>query len=135
VRHLEAMRAQTHTVVALQTLENAVKGGRVSPLAGMAASLLGVKPIVHVTAQGKVEPIDRVRGRTRALERVLELAGAERTGWSSLRVAVAHGNCPEEAEAFAARVMDRFGPKEILFMPIGATIGTYAAEGAILFSF
>lgn len=133
--YLEAWREESYTLVALNTLENAVKGGRVSPLAGMAARLLHVKPIVHVTRAGKVEPIDRVRGRERALDRVLELAGEYRRHWTDRRVAVAHGGCPEDGRAFARRVRERFPSVEVLETEIGATIGTYAAEGAILFSF
>jgi DegV family protein with EDD domain len=135
IRRLEAMRAETRTAVALNTLENAVKGGRVSPLAGMAAMLLGVKPIITVLPDGSVSVADRVRGRARALDRLLEMAAAERSDWPGRRVAVAHGNCPADAEAFAARVRERFGPKELVMMPIGATIGSHAAEGAILFSY
>ncbi|MDF2629364.1 MAG: protein DegV family [Symbiobacteriaceae bacterium] len=133
--YLEAWRAETHTLVALNTLENAVRGGRVNPLAGMAARLLHVKPIVHVTRAGKVEPIDRVRGRERALERTLDLAGELRKNWADRRVAVAHGGAAEEAKAFARRVRERFNPAEVWETEIGATIGTYSAEGAILFSF
>jgi len=133
--HLENWRAESWTLVALNTLENAVKGGRVSPLAGMAAAVLGVKPIVQVTREGKVEPIDRVRGRARALERVLALAGESRSTWAGRRVAVAHGGCPEEGAAFARQVRERFNPGEVLELQIGATVGTYSAEGAILFSF
>lgn len=133
--YLEAWREESLTLVALNTLDNAVKGGRVSPLAGMAARLLHVKPIVHVTRAGKVEPIDRVRGRERALDRLLELAGEYRKDWADRRVAVAHGGCPEEGKAFAQRVRERFHPAEVLETEIGATIGTYSAEGAILFSF
>ena len=132
---LEAMRAETHTLVALNTLENAVKGGRVSPLAGMAASLLGIKPIVHVSREGKVVPIDKVRGRTKALDRVLEIAAERCSSWKERLVVVAHGNALADAEAFAKRVRERFSPKEIIIVPIGATIGTYSAEGAILLSF
>lgn len=132
---LEVMRGETHTLVALNTLENAVKGGRVSPLAGMAASLLGIKPIVHVSREGKVVPIDKVRGRTKALDRVLEIAAERCSNWKDRMVVVAHGSALADAEAFAKRVRERFNPKEIITVPIGATIGTYSAEGAILFSF
>lgn len=133
--HLEVWRDETRTLVALNTLENAVKGGRVSPLAGMAASLMNIKPIVQVTREGKVEPIDRVRGRARALERLLDLAGEFRRHWGERLVAVAHGGAPDEGAAFAARVRERFDPAGVVELQIGATIGTYAAEGAILFSF
>ena len=132
---LEQMRSEVRTMVVLNTLENAVRGGRVNPIAGMAASLLGVKPIVHVTTDGKVEPIDRVRGRARALDRLLDLAAEKRKEWAGHRVVVAHGNALAEAEAFVQRVKERFQPAEVLLMEIGAVIGTYAAEGAVLFSF
>lgn len=135
LQKLEQMRTQTRTFVALNTLENAVRGGRVKPLAGMAASLLGIKPIVHVTPEGKVESVDKVRGRAKALDRLLELAAECRQDWADRLAVVAHGNCLAEAEAFAQRVAERFHPRDVLIVPIGATIGTYAAEGAILLGF
>jgi DegV family protein with EDD domain len=135
LQRLEQRRAESRTLVLLHTLENAVRGGRVSPLAGMAANLLGIKPIVTVTPEGTVVPVDKVRGRTRAMERLLEMAAAEGRDLSGRTVAVAHGGCPEEAEAFAARVRERLGPREVLMLEIGATIGAYAAEGALLLSF
>lgn len=134
-QRLETMRAETETLVALNTLENAVKGGRVKPLAGMAASLLGIKPIVQVTREGTVEPVDRVRGRKRSLDRLLEMAAERRSDWADRLVAVAHAGCPEEGDAFVQRVRERFRPREVLLLSMGATIGTYAAEEAILFSF
>jgi DegV family protein with EDD domain len=136
LRRLEQRRAVSHTFMLLNTLENAVKGGRVSPLAGMAANLLGIKAIVAVTDAGTVVSAEKVRGRAKAIDRLLEL-GAEHGGddWSQRRVAVAHCACPEEAEAFAARVRERYQPRDILLMEVGATIGTYAAEGGLLFSF
>ncbi len=135
VQRVEQMRPTSRTLVALNTLENAVKGGRVSPVTGIAASLLGVKPIVHVTDQGRVEQLDRARGRARSLQRLLDLAGDMRRDWSGARVCIAHGHVPEEAEAFAQEVKERFAPAEVTLLEIGATIGTYAAEGAILLSF
>lgn len=135
LQRLEELRNESRTYVALNTLENAVKGGRVNPVAGMAASLLGIKPIVHVTTAGKVETYERLRGRARALDRLLEIAAESGRDLSTRMVAVAHGNCPGDAEAMARRVRDRLNPREVLIMPIGATIGTYAAEGAVLLSF
>lgn len=135
VERIERMKLQTRTLVALNTLENAIRGGRVNPLVGFAATVLGVKPIVHVTAEGKVEPLDKVRGRARSLQRLLDLAAERRKEWAGARVFIAHGGAEEEAKGFAALVRERFNPGQITIAPIGATIGTYAAEGAILFSF
>ncbi|MGE5675855.1 MAG: DegV family protein [Mycobacterium leprae] len=129
------LRGPSRTVVLLNTLENAIKGGRVNPLAGMAAGVLGIKAIVYVNDAGAVEVIDKVRGRGRALARLLDMAAESAGDWHDRVVAVCHGLVPEEAEAFAAQVRARFHPKEIIMSTISATIGTYAAEGAILFSY
>lgn len=131
---LEHLKATTEVMVGLNTLENAVKGGRVSPLAGFAATLLGVKPIVHVR-DGLVIPFDKVRGRGRMLDRMLEVAAERCKDWSGRQVWVNHGLAEAEAEALAERVRQRFQPKELFVGQIGAAIGTYSAEGAILLSF
>lgn len=135
VAHVARRRQQGHVLVALNTLENAIRGGRVTPLAGLAASLLGIKPIVYVTDRGTVETLDKVRGRTKALQRLLDLAAERRRDWSDALVVVAHGAAEQEAKEFAAQVEERFHPREIRLMEIHATIGTYSAEGAVLFSF
>lgn len=131
---LEQLRARTEVVVGLNTLENAVKGGRVSPLAGFAATLLGVKPLVHVK-EGSVLPFDKVRGRGRMIDRMIEVAAERCQDWSDRQVWVNHGLAAAEAEVLAERVRQQFRPKEVHMGVIGAAIGTYAAEGALLISF
>jgi DegV family protein with EDD domain len=134
VAELERLRAKTQILVGLNTLENAIKGGRVNPIAGIAAAVLGVKPIVHVV-DGLVVPFDKVRGRARMVDRILEVAAERCQDWSDRLVWINHGLCEAEAQAFAERVRERFGPKEIHIAPIGAAIGTYAAAGALAISF
>jgi DegV family protein with EDD domain len=133
VRRVEEMHAQTYTLVMMNTLENAVKGGRVTAMAGMVGALLGIKPIVQMTRQGKVETVDKVRGRQRSIDRVLEIAGSWGIDWTERQIVIGHGACLEEATKLGIRAKERFAPKEILLLEIGATIGTYAAEGALLF--
>lgn len=131
---LAQMRARTEVLVGLNTLENAVKGGRVSPLAGFAATLLGVKPLVHVK-EGTVIPFDKVRGRGRMIDRMVEVAAERCQDWSNRTVWVNHGLAAAEAEALAERVRQQFRPKAVHLGVIGAAIGTYAAEGALLLAF
>jgi DegV family protein with EDD domain len=131
---LERLRATTQVVVGLNTLENAVKGGRVSPLAGLAAGMLGIKPLLNVR-EGAVIPLDKVRGRTRMIERLLEMAAERCQDWSDRQVWVNHALCEAEATGLAERIRQRFNPKEVFVGPIGAVIGTYAAEGALVLAF
>lgn len=131
---LEQMRARTEVLVGLNTLENAVKGGRVSPLAGFAATLLGVKPLVNVK-EGSVIPFDKVRGRGRMIDRLVEVAAERCQDWSNRTVWVNHGLAEAEALALAERIRQQLRPKAVHVGVIGAAIGTYAAEGALLVAF
>lgn len=132
---LRERRQQLTTLVALDTLENAIRGGRVSRLAGVAASLLHLKPIVHVTREGKVERHGQVRGRKAALEYLLQHMAAAERDWASLRVGVAHADCPADADSLIQQIKERFNPKEIIKTEIGSSIGTYAARGGLLVAF
>ena len=55
----------------LETLENAIKGGRINPLAGKLINALNFKAIIQVT-EGVVKPIDKARGVNNSLKKVLE---------------------------------------------------------------
>src|SRR6476660_3101692 len=58
--------------VSLETLEYLKKGGRISGAQAAIGTLLSVKPIIAVT-HGVVETADRVRTRSKARERVIDL--------------------------------------------------------------
>ena len=47
----------------LDTLDYLVKGGRAGKATGLAASLLNIKPVLEVNADGIIEPFKKVRGR------------------------------------------------------------------------
>jgi DegV family protein with EDD domain len=51
----------------LDTLEYLVKGGRAGKATGLAASLLNIKPVLEVNADGIIEPFKKVRGRAQAV--------------------------------------------------------------------
>ena len=74
-RVLEERRGDIDLYVALDTLEYLRKGGRISGAQATIGSLLSVKPIITVRG-GKVETADRVRTRSKARARVLELLSA-----------------------------------------------------------
>ena len=44
------------------------RGGRVSGAAAVAGTLLGIKPVLHVDEEGKLIPMEKVRGRRASLD-------------------------------------------------------------------
>ena len=94
-------RADMRMYVALETLEYLKKGGRISGAQAAIGTLLSVKPIIAVT-HGVVETADRVRTRSKARERVMELI-CERP---IERLAILHTVTPD-IEAFRDEVVAR----------------------------
>ena len=56
----------------LETLENAIKGGRINPLAGKIINALNFKIIIKI-ANHEVKPIDKARGENNSLKKVIEM--------------------------------------------------------------
>ena len=132
---LQNYRQQLKVMVALDTLEYAVKGGRVSRLSYFAANMLSIKPIVHVDYDGYVKVIEKARSESRAL-RYLVNAMKEKYGSARPpRIGIAHGDSEERMQALVQMIREELNPIEIIYSQIGPVIGTYAAPGALLSAF
>lgn len=111
----------------VDTLEYLHRGGRIGKAATFLGSMLNVKPIIGLR-NGIAHPIERVRGRERALERICELVGGFRH-ISSL--AVAHTTSEAEMEQLATRLSQFYPADDMLRSRCGATLGTYLGPGAL----
>jgi len=112
--------------VALETLEYLRRGGRITTAQAAIGSVLSVKPIISIE-DGVVVQADRVRTRSKARERLLELI----TSRPLDRLAVLHGMAPD-IEAFAAELTARAGlePDRVTVAAIGPSIGPHVGPGS-----
>lgn len=136
VEKLNAIRAQSETLFTLDTLDNVVKGGRLSRIEGFAGTLLNIKPILRNDniITGVPAVIEKVRSRRKAMERLVSLMG-ERAGATINQrlIGVSHVNCKEEAQQLCQQIIQRYNPlNPIIIAPMSATIGTYAGEGGMM---
>ncbi|WP_339060278.1 DegV family protein [Tepidibacillus marianensis] len=125
----------TFTIVLLETIENAVKGGRVDRVKGMIASMLNIKVLLHVSQEGTVEILDKARGSKNALKRFLDLVEEFGGNFEEKVLAVAHSNCEEKASQVKQMLEEKYKTAKVFMTEIGPTIGTYASEGGLLISF
>ena len=75
------------------------RGGRVSRTSAWAGTLLNIKPILHVDDEGHLIPMEKLRGRKKAIKGLLD--HMERTATkpvSEQTVFITHGDCIEDAE-------------------------------------
>lgn len=109
------------------------RGGRVSKTTAVVGSLVNIKPILKVTAEGKLESDGTVRGRKKSLKTLVSRMEAsldlEHYGKDRL-VAVLHGDCPDEAETVADMVK-QLGFSNIIINEVSPSIGTHAGPGVV----
>jgi DegV family protein with EDD domain len=124
---LEARAPDMRMYVALETLEYLRKGGRISGAQAAIGTLLSVKPIIAVT-HGVVETADRVRTRSKARERVIDLI-CERPVES---LAILHTVTPD-VEAFRDEVVARAGLRveDVSINLVGPSVGPHLGPGCV----
>ena len=116
---------------ALDTLENAIKGGRVNPLAGKVMNALNLKVIIRID-EGLVKPIDKARGGVNSIKKALDYVKSHVNDEKEKTIIIAHANCPEKAHKIKSIIEEDSNFKEVLIASIGPIMGTFTAEGAIL---
>lgn len=129
LRLLEEMRSQMSLYFLVDTLEYLHKGGRIGKAGAMLGSLLNIKPILSIDPEGEVYSVDKVRGYKRAMARIVEMLKAKHSG--PVRVAVAHADCPSNAEELSARIRECFDVEELTVTTIGPVIGTHVGRGTV----
>jgi DegV family protein with EDD domain len=113
---------------ALQTLEYAIRSGRVSRLPGTLGTILQIKPILTMRANGTAGLFERARTHQKALQRLAELTLA--LGPLD-RLAIMHGADPEGAARLLDLLRPAFPSMRIVVGHIGAVLGTHIGPGGV----
>ncbi|KAB3532865.1 DegV family protein [Alkaliphilus pronyensis] len=134
IEKLKEYREQMKVYVYLETLENAVKGGRVSKTKEMMASVLNLKFVVHVE-KGYVKLLKTLRGKKRAISFMLEKLADENTDFNDRIIGITHCDCLEDAIKLKNEIVKRFNPSDVIITTMGPVIGTHAGHGGLLVCF
>ncbi|HEY8391386.1 MAG TPA: DegV family protein [Capillibacterium sp.] len=132
---LTKIRARLFSVFTLDTLEYLQKGGRLSRVQAVMGDILNIKPILEVDKEGRIVPREKVRGRRRAIKRLLEIMAAEGRALENQLVTIGHSRCAEEALAFAEELKKLYHIKEVRIGEISSTVGTHTGPGCLVVFF
>jgi DegV family protein with EDD domain len=116
----------------VDTLDYLVKGGRAGKATGLAASLLNIKPVLQVNAEGIIEPFKKVRGRAQAIAALAEYVAEDARRNGRMRIALLHAARTDDVEELEAAILAAGADIEIdSHGVIGAVIGVYTGPGAV----
>ena len=113
----------------VDTLEYLHKGGRIGGASRFLGTALGLKPLLHLN-EGRVDALEKIRTKRKAIERMLELAREYANG-QPVNVSVLHADVPEEAEILKSTVMDCFECVDVHVTDLSPAIATHAGPGTL----
>lgn len=129
---VDYVRTQGQSYCAWFTVEDLMflkRGGRVSGAAAVAGTLLGIKPVLHVDREGKLIPMEKVRGRRASLDALVKHykdGVLDKTG----TVFISHGDCLADAQYVADKIR-AIGAGRIELNMIGPVIGAHSGPGTV----
>lgn len=106
--------------------------GRVSGLAATMGTLLGVRPIICMSAEGKMVSIGKARGRINAMEKLVSFVEELGDDIGAHRVYIGHTDAPDIAADVEAMLREKFGADlNIVTVPVNPTAGSHCGPDGV----
>ena len=103
------------------------RSGRVSGLAATMGTLIGIRPIIYMSAEGKMVSCASVKGRVKAFNYLIDKVAELGDDIKSHRFYVGHTGAPELAGQLGLQLKQRFGQDlDIEYVVCNPTAGSHA---------
>lgn len=132
---VEANKLRAQAWFTVDDLVYLKRGGRVSPAAAAIGSLLDLKPILVETREGKLAAADKVRGRRKAMNYIVEKAVANVVDQKEAPGIILHADAPQDAARLRDLLAERLPEMTLRIENVGPVIGAHAGPGTLAFCF
>jgi DegV family protein with EDD domain len=130
-QRLKAETSNFRNYILIGNLSQLYKGGRMSGAQYYLGSLLQIKPIVQISNEGELAPIDKVRSHKKAVQYLLAHAKKEHEDYGIKAIQVIHGNVRAEAENLKQEVEKIMPEAKVTIGNISSSIAVHAGEGSL----
>lgn len=124
----EAAREELKIWFAIDTLDYLRRGGRIGAARHWIGTTLKIKPIL--TLEDEITPVERVRTRSRSIERLVDYARQRNDDGADAWV-VQHVQDPENAQRLVETCRPIFGKDPVFTSEIGPVIGAHVGPGLL----
>jgi DegV family protein with EDD domain len=136
-KELEVLKKKVRLFLRVETLEYLKRGGRISKTSAVVGSILNIKPVIKMNAEGKLETVGKARGLKQSHqmmnENILATGGFDR----SMPVAITYAGKVDDGAvdrylADSAALFEGVSPS---IEQLGCVIGTHTGPGALVVAY
>lgn len=130
---LKEMIPHVCAVFTVDDLNHLYRGGRLSKTSAIVGTLVNIKPILHVNDEGKLAPLNKVRGRKKSIGMLVDYM-IERVGDykdKQVNIGLIHGDSEEDVMYLKQLVEEKISCKNFIIRPIGPSVGAHSGPGTI----
>jgi DegV family protein with EDD domain len=126
----EQARDQSGVLFVPETLEFLRRGGRIGGAQALLGTVLNIKPVLGMR-DGRIEAIEKIRTKTAALSRVVEIIAERIKGRTPVRLGASHAAAEADASILLAAACDALHPIETFCQPLSPVIGAHVGPGTV----
>lgn len=99
--------------------------GRVSGIAATMGAIFDIRPVIHISKQGKMATLAKARGKKATLNKILQFVTENQEDIQNYPVVIGHSDAIETAKQLGALLEEKFGKLDITYTAINPTIGSH----------
>ena len=107
------------------------RSGRVSGLAATMGTLIGVRPLIHMSQEGKMVSVGTAKGRAKAMDYLVNKVGELGDEIEKHRICIGHTDAPELAKELGRMIEEKYGKQNIEYVYVNPTAGSHCGPNGV----
>lgn len=123
-----------HVEFIIKDLYHLMRGGRLSKTSAVLGTALKISPILILDDEGKISFIDKVRGRKRAIDKLLNNFSKSFDSEKFSKVIISHSLAEKDAKLLKEKLIEKFNVQVDVF-DLVITIGAHTGPGTLILGY
>ena len=107
------------------------RGGRLSATSAVLGTIMGIKPILHVTDEGTLEVFAKAKGEKKALATFIETLQENGDALDQYPICIVDADNPDLSGRLEDKIKELYPNAEIWHYYVGPVIGTHCGPGTV----
>ncbi len=127
--YLESITNSIRTLFIVEDLNHLKRGGRLNSTSAFLGSLMSVKPILQISAEGKLVAHGKVKGMKKAVRAIVEDLLENYNPLDDCPICIVNADNIQDAELIESLIREGLNDVEIITQQVGPTIGSHCGPG------